>query len=642
MISNLGTRNANLRATVEARITALEYAMGRVSSRTLNGSPGYASLRRVSKTSHGWSVGTWVKLIGPGANWSTAVTGATLTADAIGVVLNVIDVNTVEVVIDGLVQMVGSSYTGHAIYYLSTTPGVATSTRPSAPNVVQPLFVSFTGGWIALFGQAAVVPRSRRLSELLDVDSATVGAPANRDLLTYDTASATWKAVAGGVTSLGARTALSVLGNPTNASTTASDIVAAGDGQVLHRNGPILEFGLVGTTGLAGSAVTAAKIGVDVVLDTLNDVTIASVANKDFLRYDSGTSQWKNVNLGDLSWTSATRTLALDGGLGTASPSLALVGAAGSRLIVGGGCSFDFILSGTTAAGDDISARIREVSASQVSFYDQGTSTYSTGTEVLRWNCSSSAGSRSFDFMVPVNLSTALTVANGGTAATTALDAAVNLLLVRFAFDRAGTRLTTTTSSTHTFNGSSKIFMAVMTGGGGGGNTSTGTGSGQCGGNGGGGGELVIIIGKITAATATYICGAAGANGSTGSDGSPTTFTMSAASVTAAGGQHGPTPSAISGTGRGGAGGVSDWSTGAQSSSFMVLRFPGNLGQPGHLNSITHAAGVVSSIQQAGGQGGASLLNSNGATPYGQGGVGGSDGSAGSAGTQGCIMIYEA
>lgn len=62
--------------------------------------------------------------------------------------------------------------------------------------------------------------------------------------------------------------------------------------------------------------------------------------------------------------------------------------------------ALDFYLSGSVASGTDKSARIRAVSSSQVSFYDNGTSTYSAGDEVLRWTCSATAASRVFDFKV--------------------------------------------------------------------------------------------------------------------------------------------------------------------------------------------------------------------------------------------------
>lgn len=53
---------------------------------------------------------------------------------------------------------------------------------------------------------------------------------------------------------------LSVIGNPTNASTVPSDIAAANDGEVLRRSGTSLGFGTVATAGIANDAVTDGKL----------------------------------------------------------------------------------------------------------------------------------------------------------------------------------------------------------------------------------------------------------------------------------------------------------------------------------------------------------------------------------------------
>lgn len=598
----LGSRSAAVEASVELRIRDLERSMGRVASRTLNGSPGYDSKRISAASTAGWAVGTWVKL--SGGNWTTAATSSTFAPDAIGVVLLVIDSTTAEIVTAGYVQLLGTSYTVYTRYYLSTVAGAATSTAPAAPNVLQPLFIAHQDGWIEVDGPAGAFPRSVALAGLRDV---TLTSPSDGQLLKYDFATSRW---------INGATTLALLSDVA--------LAAVSDQQVLSYN--------AGTAKWVNRTLTLVST-----LAGLSDVTITSVANLDFLRYDSGTSKWKNVNLGPMAYSASTTSLVLDGGSGGTAINVG-IGATGSRFIVGGpGLPIDFILTAVGTPATDICARILRTSTTRVSFYDQAVGA-SNGTEVLRWQCSSSAGSRSFDFQVPINLSTALTVANGGTAATDALTAAVNLLMVRFAFDRAGSRLTTTSSSTHTFNASSKIFMVVMSGGGGGGGASTGSGSGNTAGAGGGSGELVIVIGKITAATMTYLAGAAGA---AASDGSATTMTMNGETVSAAGGKKGPTASGTSQSGYGGAGGTTDWGTGAQSPSFMVLRFPGNAGGFYSINALALSAGSVTTIHQTAGAGGQSLVPSNSVT-YGAGGNGGWSGSAGAAGTQGVLMVYEA
>ena len=62
--------------------------------------------------------------------------------------------------------------------------------------------------------------------------------------------------------------ALSVIGRGANVSGDPADIVAASDGQVLRRNGTVLDFGTVATAGIANSAVTTAKIAADAVDNT--------------------------------------------------------------------------------------------------------------------------------------------------------------------------------------------------------------------------------------------------------------------------------------------------------------------------------------------------------------------------------------
>lgn len=59
---------------------------------------------------------------------------------------------------------------------------------------------------------------------------------------------------------LGELTALSVIGNPTNAVATPSAVAAGADGAVLRRSGTALGFGTIVAAGIAAAAVTYAKI----------------------------------------------------------------------------------------------------------------------------------------------------------------------------------------------------------------------------------------------------------------------------------------------------------------------------------------------------------------------------------------------
>ncbi len=364
----LGSRSAAVDAAVELRLRDLERTVGRVASRTLNGSPGYHS-KRISATTAGWAVGTWVQL--SGGTWTTAATSSTFAPDAIGVVLLVIDATTAEIVTGGFVQLLGTAYTASTRYYLSTSAGVATSTAPVAPNVRQPLFVAYQDGWIDVDGPAGASPRSLTLAGLRDV---TITTPTDGQLFKYDLASGLW---------INGATSLALLSDVT--------ITTVADLQVLSWSNSAGKW--INRTLSAGATTLAG----------LSDVTITSVADLDFLRYDNGSSKWKNVNLGLIAYDAASASLSLDGGSGAASATKVGIAGANSRFIISQTTNpLDFILSGSVSAGTDISARIRRVSSSQVAFFDQGTATTTAGTSVLEWNVSATAASRSFDFKIPI------------------------------------------------------------------------------------------------------------------------------------------------------------------------------------------------------------------------------------------------
>ncbi len=173
-----------------------------------------------------------------------------------------------------------------------------------------------------------------------------------------------------------------------------------------------------GVLGL-GSLATASSLA----FSALSDVTITSLANLNFPRYDTGTSKWVNTSLGSISYAAAgggaLQRLALDGGASAAAGSIVMVSNTASRMLMSGIGTFvplDFKLSGDADIGTDICARIRTISATQVSFFDQATPS-SNGTEVLRWGTNSVAANRYFSVYAPVTMSDTLYVTGSLTTA---------------------------------------------------------------------------------------------------------------------------------------------------------------------------------------------------------------------------------
>ncbi len=369
MTPNVGERSANLRALLDTRVLDLERTVQRIDSRSRPGALGFTS-RRVVKVAHGFTVGTWVKLVG--STWSAAATSTTFTADQIGVVHRVVDTTIVDVAIDGYIQIPGQTFTAWATYYLSTSSGTATTTRPTSGNVVLPLFVGYEDGWMLLRGPGGLVPRSTRLSELLD---ATITTPTNGQLLKYDTASGTW---------INGATALTLLSDVVITSVADLQVLSysAGTGKWINRT-------------LSAGVTTLAA---------LTDVTLTTPANLDYLRYDSGTSKWINASLGEMQWSLAVRTLSLDGGASASAASKIGIGKAGSRIIVANGAGFEFLLSGDPDVGSEKSARIRSTAATDVSFYDQATSTFSGGTKVIEWGTNTAYSTRYWRFQMPLQV----------------------------------------------------------------------------------------------------------------------------------------------------------------------------------------------------------------------------------------------
>ncbi len=82
-------------------------------------------------------------------------------------------------------------------------------------------------------------------------------------------------------------TALSVIGNGTNASATPTHLVAGTDGHVMRRSGTTVGFGTVATAGIADSAVTDAKVATAISAAKIAD---GSVSNTEFQYLNGVTS----------------------------------------------------------------------------------------------------------------------------------------------------------------------------------------------------------------------------------------------------------------------------------------------------------------------------------------------------------------
>lgn len=408
--ANLGSKSSLGWAHVNERLGILERRVGQIPSSFPMLAASRSAIETLTVSAHGFTVGQAVYRNGGGslskATWSNT--------QKVGLVVKVRSADVVDVCWWGeLPTPSGVPSVAGTTYYLTATAGtLATSVAPTG-TAKRAVYHAISSSRILVLGPAHHDWFTTTLEHCFDV---TLTSPADGDVLTYDLASSKWKNTAGttGLASLGARAALSVLGNATNAAAVAADIVAGTDGQVLHRNGTTLEFGKVGTTGLDNLAVTdailapasvlASKIGADVVLDTLNDVTITTVANLDFLRYDSASSQWINASLGEIQWAPSVRTLALDGGTTATAASKIGIGKGGSRMLLAGNTALEWVLSGDPDLGTEVSARVRSTGATDVSFYDQANSTFSAGDKVMEWGTNTTYATRYFRFLLPLQV----------------------------------------------------------------------------------------------------------------------------------------------------------------------------------------------------------------------------------------------
>lgn len=314
-------------------------------------------------------------------------------------------------------------------YFLSpTTPGGITATRPTGPDVAgRMVFYHITNDLVIVPGP--ILGRTHRHA-LADISDVHLTAPANLDVLLYNSASQTWQNGPITAGSLAPIAGLSVLGRAANTTGVVAAITAATTGDVLRMGASSLSWGQLSTASYADSSVTNAKLD-DVVtaagpfgssstvavvtvnakgrvtalstatitaaaigasatshthtLAGLTDVSVASPASGDYLRYNG--SAWGKYSLGDLAYDAGAKPyhdrLVLD------TTDLGIR----NRLLINSSGSLEFIVRGTE--GTDDKWAVVAADGTDLSFTDDG-------NEVLRWTCSATAGNRKFDFKVPI------------------------------------------------------------------------------------------------------------------------------------------------------------------------------------------------------------------------------------------------
>ncbi len=302
-----------------------------------------------------------------GTNWVAADATAPSTKWSLGVIERV-STNRLTVVFFGSIAL--SGLTGGTTYFLHpTTAGAYTATL--SDNVYAQAVLYALSATDAIVLHAPI----HKLASAIDV-AITSGAIATSKYLSWDTGSSKWI----NTTALPPNTAVAP---GTYGSTTQS---------------PVITIGADGRITSASNATIAGGGGVSA-LDDLTDVTITAAASGDYLRHNG--TDWVDYSLGSLSYDSATNTL----GLGTVAAPMKVGIPNAGRLIVDNTALLEWVLSGNPDLDTEITAKAR-VESGNVVFRDQGDYTGGTsGTEVLRWTCSATAGSRLFDFKVPIKIS---------------------------------------------------------------------------------------------------------------------------------------------------------------------------------------------------------------------------------------------
>lgn len=96
----------------------------------------------IEQSSHGFSKGDWLRFNSGSNNWVKADNTAQANAGVIGMVSSDIDTDTFELQLGGEITGLSSALTPGAQYYLDSTAGAMTSTRPSGGNYIRPIFVA--------------------------------------------------------------------------------------------------------------------------------------------------------------------------------------------------------------------------------------------------------------------------------------------------------------------------------------------------------------------------------------------------------------------------------------------------------------------------------------------------------------------
>ncbi len=223
-MSTLDAATERLLASIKQELADARRDFRGASTYGLN-APSVANVvRRVTQIAHGWVVGQAVILVG--SDWvNTDTTDGTgnIDEDSVpGIVGKIIDDDTALVVFFGLLCLDGVA--DYSVYYLSTTPGGTTPTKPIT-GFIRPIFTTIGDGlcWI---GNASGAIADGSITDDMLRDSA----------------------------------ALSVIGRSANTAGTPADIVAGTDGYVLRRSGTTLGFGQIVAAGIASDAVITVKI----------------------------------------------------------------------------------------------------------------------------------------------------------------------------------------------------------------------------------------------------------------------------------------------------------------------------------------------------------------------------------------------